>query len=35
MNPPDSHDFIVSLTEISVAEGGKQQFPGGQGQVMS
>lgn len=33
--PPDSYDFIVSLTETSVAEGGKQQFPGGEGQDMS
>lgn len=35
MNPPDSHDFIVYLTEITVAGGRKQQFPGGKGQVIS
>lgn len=31
MNPPDSDDFIVYLTEITVAGGRKQRFPGGKG----
>lgn len=35
MNPPDSDDFIVYLTEITVAGGRKQRFPGGKGQVIS